>query len=55
MTDSGDKSAWMVHESKGVSMYVHDTFAAHSLYVPRVSGSVKNLYNNKNIFSKKKK
>ena len=43
VTDSGTKCAWVIHESKAVQIHVHNN--RHCLYVPRVSGSVKNPHN----------
>ena len=48
VTDSGTKCAWMIHESKAVQIHVHNN--RRCFYVPRVSGSVKNLHNNNNAF-----
>ena len=40
LTDSGTKCAWVIHESKGVRIHVHNN--RRCLHVPRVPGSVKN-------------
>ena len=46
VTDSGTKSAWVIHESKAVQIHVHNN--RHCLSVPGVPGSVKNPHNNNN-------
>ena len=51
VTDSGTKFAWVIHESKTVQIHVNHS-NRHCLYVPRVSGSVKNPHNNNNANSK---
>ena len=44
VTDSGNKCAWMIHESKAVQIHVHNN--RRCLYVPRVPGSVRSPHNN---------